>query len=829
MKAPEQATTADRKVGVSPARRLAVLAISLGLLFIGVALALGSGGTPLAVPFAFPAVLLIPLYLAAQQRPLDFEFRKDSISITLTQLPLALGVFLAAPGLHLLMRLAAVLIDSVLLRRLSPVKVAYNIGAAAFEIGVVTAAVATVPRMDAPGPMLWLALYLGLLVGDLLGNLALQGILWLLGRRSTRAEVLQPLAVIVAVSTVFTGVTIVAMAAAFTDPATIVVTLVLAAALTLAYRGHRRQSAQAKSTEDLHSFVKGLGPFVVEDQQAPLVLERVRGLLHSRHLDLALCDRTSGLWRHLVVSDGDAQPRQRVQPVTPGELTALTGSPSLAGHGRSGESLRMATPLVGSDGVLGVLTAQDRLGTVRGFDMGDLRLLETIGAELATALERGRLLADLERAATTDPLTSLPNLSEMTRRLSMMLDETSGDVVLAAVAVDSFREVNDTLGHEVGDELLVEVASRLKQALPSAIIARMGGGRFAVAVTMAMTGGEPGMFFLDLRAQIEGSAQIGAIGAHVKLSVGCVSAPEDGTDATTLLRRAETAMYSARLAYGGPVLWEPVYEVKGQRRLAVVMALREALTTGAIGIMFQPKVAAVSGEATGVEALARWTHPALGPIRPDEFIPLAEASGLMGPFTSSVVRQSLLACKDWQRPGCRVGVAVNVSAETVLDPAFVTEIEAILASTGVPAQLLTIELTESVLVHDADLAVVRMQELRALGIKLSVDDFGTGYSSLIYLTGLPVDEVKIDKGFVDGIVDEPADRAVVRAVVDIGHTLGLRVVAEGVEHPEQQAVLRTLGVDEVQGYLYARPMPAAEISAWLGNRMAEVKGEPQCN
>ncbi|MBW3641200.1 MAG: EAL domain-containing protein [Actinobacteria bacterium] len=822
MTEPKSDTMTGLEVGVSPVRRVAVLSISLGLLIVGLVLALESEGTPLQAPFAFPAVLLFPLYLAAVQRPLDFEFRKDCNSITLTQLPLALGVLLVSPGLHLLMRLAALLVDSVALRRLSPVKVAYNIGAATFEIGLVTAVVAAVPPSGTPGPMLWLALYVGLLIGDLVGNAALQGIWWLLGRRSTRAEVLQPLTVIVVVSTVFTGVTVVAMAAAWTDSATIFVTLALASALALAYRGHRRQSAQAKSTEELHSFVKGLGPFVVEEPQAAVVLEQVRGLLHSRQLDLALCDRASGEWRHLVVSDGETKELQQVQPVSAADLAAQTGTPSLAGHGRSGESQRMTTPLMGSARVMGVLTAQDRLGTVRGFDMGDLRLLETIGAELATALERGRLLADLERAATTDPLTNLPNLTETARQLTVLLDATTRGVVLAAVAVDSFREVNDTLGHQVGDELLVEVASRLRRALPNAMIGRIGGGRFAVAVSAEAAGHEPAMFFLDLRSQIEGSAQIGAVGAHVKLSVGCVNAPEHGSDATTLLRRAETAMYSARRAFGGPVAWEPVYEVKGQRQLAVVMALREALSTGAIGVVFQAKVATVGGEVTGVEALARWTHPALGAIRPDEFIPLAEASGLMGPLTASVVRQSLLACTNWQRSGRQVGVAVNVSAETVLDPAFVTQIEAILTSTGVPAGLLTLELTEGVLVHDADLAVVRMRELRTLGVKLSVDDFGTGYSSLLYLRGLPVDEVKIDKGFVDGVTSEPADRAVVRAVVDIAHTLGLRVVAEGVEQPEQQAVLRTLGVDEVQGYLNARPMPATDITAWLWNRVSQI-------
>jgi EAL domain-containing protein (putative c-di-GMP-specific phosphodiesterase class I) len=300
--------------------------------------------------------------------------------------------------------------------------------------------------------------------------------------------------------------------------------------------------------------------------------------------------------------------------------------------------------------------------------------------------------------------------------------------------------------------------------------------------------------------------------------VGCARGREHGKDAATLIRRAETAMYSARNASGGPVVWEPAYEVEGQRRLAVVMALREALASGAIGVGFQPKVDTLTRVVTGVEALARWTHPALGAISPSEFVPLAEASGLMGPLTSSVLRQALTTCKGWQRRGGRVGVAINVSAETILDPSFVTEVAAILTSVAIEPDLLTLELTEGVVVNDPALAAERLGELRALGVKISVDDFGTGYSSLTYLKGLPVDEVKIDKAFVDGIVHDLADGAVVRAVVDIAHTLGLRVVAEGVEQEEQHLMLARFGVDEVQGYLHARPMAALDVAQWLRRR-----------
>jgi len=801
--------------GVTALRRACVFAISLGMLVVGTGLALRSD-VPVQAPFEFPALLLLPLYLAAFRFPLDFEFRKDAISITLTQLPLVLGVMLVTPDVHLALYLGVIVLDTVLLRRLAPTKVAYNVGVGALELGLAAAAASVVGGLDSPGPLLWLALFLGLLVGDVLGNLAMQASRTLLGSRPTRTDLVQPLIVIVVTTTVFTGMAVIALSAAWTDPWSIGVTVVLVVGLALTYRIHRRQAARQQSTEQLYDFTQRLGPFDIADAQSHAVLDRIRELLHSGRLDLALCSPTGG-WKHLTATDETSR-RSGVQDLPDvARVVASSGAPSLAASGRGRDSQRMATPLVGPDGLMGVLTAEDRLGTSRGFDMGDLRLLETVGAELSTALERGRLLADLERAATTDPLTGLPNLSETTRLLSSLLSEHRSGVVLAAIAVDSFREVNDTLGHEVGDELLLEVTARLHRAVPDAIVGRIGGGRFAVALPMSISG-EPEMFGLALRARVEGSAQIGTVGTHVRLSVGCVRSPEHGSEAATLIRRAETAMYSARHANGGPVLWEPAYEVKGQRRLAVVSALREALSSGAIGVAFQPKVDATTGQISGVEALARWTHPALGSITPDEFIPLAEASGLMGPLTATVLRQSLTACKGWQRRAGRVGVAVNVSADTILDPSFVTEVAAVLASVGIAPDLLTLELTEGVVVSDAALAVVRMSELHALGVKLSVDDFGTGYSSLTYLKGLPVDEVKIDKGFVDDLATDPADRAVVRAVVDIAHTLGLRVVAEGVEQEAQQTILRGLGVDEIQGYLHARPMPALEMGTWLRRR-----------
>lgn len=759
------------------------------------------------LPFALPWFALIPAYVATNRFTIDFEFRKEARSITLTQLPLALGVIFLGPLWHLLGRLLAELIGTVALRRQPPMKVLYNVGSSTLELALASAAVALASRHDVPGPALWLALTLGLLVNDVLANLAFMLVMRALGVPLNRHAKLAPFLFAGASTVVFTSLAMVAISAVWTNPWTLAIIGLVAGGLSLAYRGHQRVSAQQHATERLYEFVKDLGAVDVSSPRADVVLDQVRVLLHARSLDLALSEEASSSWQHFVARED--QPLQRCST----QHSEIEHDKPLTD--------RMSAPLLGSQGVIGLLTASERMGSVRGFDIGDVRLLETLATELSAALERGRLLSDLERSATTDALTGLPNLHDVTTRIDALL--ANGDaLVVAAVAVDSFREVNDTLGHQVGDDLLLEVARRLRVCVPDGTIGRIGGGRFAIAVRADSVGGDAAMFGLGLRAQVEGGAQLGAVGTHVRLSMGGVVTPDHGTDAATLIRRAETAMYSARHAQGGPVIWEPAYEVQGQRRLAVVTALREALSNGAIGVAFQPKVESRSGHVTGVEALARWTHPALGAIRPDEFIPLAEASGLMRPLTTTVLRQAVTACKGWQRRGGRIGVAVNISADTVLDPMFVTEVAAILTSVNLSPDLLTLELTEGVLVDDPALATERMAELRAHGVRLSVDDFGTGYSSLTYLKGLPMDEVKIDKGFVDAIASDDADRAVVRAVVDIAHTLGLRVVAEGVEQEEQQRVLHELGVDELQGYLHARPMPALEMAAWLRKRDSSV-------
>jgi diguanylate cyclase (GGDEF)-like protein len=791
--------------GPSLVRRSAVYGFSVCLGSLGILLTWVAaqrhveGFLPLHVPWWS----FLPTYFLALQRPLEYEIRRETRMTSLTHIPMVIALVCIAPWWHLVARVGGSLLD-VAVRRQPLMKAFYNCALAAAEIGVAATALSLVTTSFLPRPLLWVALLGAMYLVDLIGTVGIVSVLSLIGVPQQLNELWSQLVNNLATTTVATSLGILAVAAAWSDGSTLVIIGVLSLGLGLTYRRHRRLGQEAQQAADLQQFLKGLGPLDMTSSGNSGVIEHMRVLLHAERIELALREG-DGWWTYSSVENA--------------ELARTTADPSglnISNSSVVGADDYVSSPMLHNGELVGVLTVRERMGSMRKFGLRDIRLVETVATELSKAVDRGTLQRQLALSATTDPLTQLFNLNETSRRIDQLLVTRS--LIVAAVAVDSFREVNDTLGHEVGDELLLEVTRRLRLGYPEALIGRIGGGRFAVAVDADGVGHDASLFGLGIRAQVEGGAQLGPVGTHVRLSVGCVSAPEHGDDAATLIRRAETAMYGARHAHGGPVVWEPVYEVEGQRRLAVVMALREALSSGAIGVAFQPKLSANGGHVTGVEALARWTHPALGAISPAEFIPLAEAAGLMGPLTSSVLRQALTACKGWQRRAGRVGVAVNVSADTILDPSFVTEVAAILTSINISPNLLTLELTEGIVVGDPELAVQRMTEIRGLGVKLSVDDFGTGYSSLTYLKGLPVDEVKIDKGFVDDIAHEAGDRAVVRAVVDIAHTLGLRVVAEGVEHVEQGQILESLGVDEVQGYLHARPMAALDVAQWLRRR-----------
>jgi diguanylate cyclase (GGDEF)-like protein len=382
--------------------------------------------------------------------------------------------------------------------------------------------------------------------------------------------------------------------------------------------------------------------------------------------------------------------------------------------------------------------------------------------------------------------------------------------------LDRFKEVNDTLGHQHGDLLLVEVGTRLRTAVgPAGFVARLGGDEFAILLDGTDDEDHAIRVGRRLLRSLEQPVSLDGLEIEVGGSLGLAVAPAHGTDPAGLLKRADMAMYDAKASTGGLRLYEPEADSDNPRRLLLVSELRTALNTGRIEVHVQPQARLATGAVPSVEALVRWNHPELGAVPPDEFIPVAERSGLIGLVTTRVLDLSLAAVADWRRQGVDLSVAVNLSTRSLHDADLIDEVTRLLRRHDVPASRLTLEVTESSVMADPARAIALLHQLRALGVRLSVDDFGTGYSSLSYLKSLPVSEVKIDRSFVIGLSSQGEDVAIVRAIVDLGRHLGLEVVAEGVEDQETWDLLASMGCDLVQGWHLGRPMPTAELVPWL--------------
>lgn len=455
---------------------------ALAVALFGISLA-GLFRLPPGKPYStlmLPWLALVPLYVVAERLPIGFEFRREGHLLSGNAIPLILGAVLLAPQDHLAARLIATFVVSVALRRQTPLKVFFNMSIGAFEVAAVTAGVSLASGALA-GPRLWLGLLAGVAGGELVGLLAVSTVMRLAGIRRTRRELLQLLGFATATGLVCTTVAVIVLAAVATDPWTLLLVSALAGLLGVGYRGYRRLVRQGEVTASLYDFVKELGPLLPGDPRTLVALEQVRVLLHAQSLDLALSDGHGQPWTHLRAWEAEPE----VVPAVAGEefleAVAIAGTSALQPRTAQEED-RMAATLIGSAGMLGILSASGRLGNVRDFDRGDVRLLETIATELATALERGTLMADLHASATVDSLTGVPNLNQTTVLLNLLLGQEPDGVLLAALSVESFREVNDTLGHQVGDDLLLEVVRRLRLSHPDAVIGRIGGGRFAVAV-----------------------------------------------------------------------------------------------------------------------------------------------------------------------------------------------------------------------------------------------------------------------------------------------------------------------------------------------------------
>ena len=447
-------------------------------------------------------------------------------------------------------------------------------------------------------------------------------------------------------------------------------------------------------------------------------------------------------------------------------------------------------------------------------------VIAALGAQVMTEEVR-RAKDDLGHMAHHDFLTSLPNRLLLMERLAQAIAlarRQGGKMALLFVDLDRFKVINDSLGHAVGDLLLQAVAQRLLSVIRTSDTAsRQGGDEFVVLLADVASERSVSELAEKLCRMLAEPYQLGGETAHIGGTIGISMYPDDGEDGETLIRNADVAMYHGkRSGRNRCYFYRPEMNLRAIERQRTEADLHRALRLGEFALHYQPRVRLASGAISGAEALLRWTHPEHGAVAPSRFIPVAEDCGLIVPIGRWVLREACMQAARWGRCGLDVGtVAVNISALEFRHGGFAEQLRAILAESGLAPQRLELEITEGVLMQDADASAAILRELKAIGVLLAIDDFGTGYSSLSYLNRFPVDVLKIDRSFVHDIDVDPGSGIIVGAVIALGASLGQRVVAEGVEQPAQRDFLRAHRCEEVQGFLFGRPLPAPGFAALL--------------
>ncbi|PPK92679.1 diguanylate cyclase (GGDEF)-like protein [Kineococcus xinjiangensis] len=539
---------------------------------------------------------------------------------------------------------------------------------------------------------------------------------------------------------------------------------------------------------------------------------------------------------HLVYSD-----QRNVGPLSAAERTGLVevlhGQPVVEFEREEGRDEATATVLVapqaagGPSGLVAeVLLPEDALATsltTTAHNLyGGAAFLALVLA--AAGIGARRRVLRREQEALHDALTGLGNRAMLTRAGTAALSGARRrggprDVALLLLDLDGFKTVNDTLGHAVGDELLVQVAAALRSAVrPDDVVVRLGGDEFAVLVT------DPAPAGLELRraeaivAALSRPFTVERVTLEVGVSIG-VAVAGVGGDFDVLLRQADVAMYQAKRSGGGARRYDFADDPHDAQMLGLLSELRHAIDVGQLRLHYQPKASLREGRTVGFEALVRWEHPERGLLPPGAFVPMAERTALLRPLTTWVLRQAVHQCAAWRALGWDVDVAVNIAPPTLLEPGFPEQVVDLLAEAELPGTALELEITETAVMVDPVRAAETLRRLQTMGISVSIDDFGAGYTSLSYLKTLPVRSLKIDRGFVTHLMTCEKDEAVARSVVGLGHDLGLTVVAEGVESSDVRQRLTEMGCDEMQGYLLSRPMPAEDVQPWLLRQQLEPR------
>lgn len=816
-----------RAAWAQPANRAWLLTAPLLLVAMVLTATTQVGRAIPAVDWPLAAVFLAA-FILAELTVLQVEIRRHAFVVSVGELPLLLALFFLSPVLVVLTRALAVLVvKSYQRQRL--VKVWFNVASIAAGAALASLVVRVGVPLDGEDPATWLLLIVAVGANVLFTLATVVGVITLVQGTIPGDELVNNMIPGLSVAALNTLSGLVVLVLLHQGVWAVVLLAGVAVFFVLAYRSYARSLRQSRALSEMYDLARAVAHTPHDGTLADTLLGRVRELLQAEHATLWV--PASGRHPELLLSAKVDYSALLDVPGTPDTLRRRvyeSGEAVAVGPRFREEALQaelaeagvkdaIVVPLRAGSAVIGCLEVAGRIGDTASFGPGDVQLLETIAAHAAVAVENSRLVERLRFDAYHDALTGLPNRRRVSEGLGESVAVRAPGEVVAVLLLDitGLRDVNDSLGRAAGDQLLIEVARRLRQVAPSAaLVGRVGGDAFAV--TLRLPDDTAAVSLAGrLRDEIRRPIEVGSLTLEVEAAVGVAIHPEHGADPATLLQRADVATQAAKGLVSGVQLFNQALESGSARRLGLAGDLRRALDNDELEVYFQPKVALSDRRLVGLECLARWEHPAHGSVRPEDFVAVAEHTGQLGRLTEAVLVAGLRRARQWAEAGHPLPVAVNLSSRTLLDPEFPVLVEQLLTEHQVPAELLTFEITEDGAVGASDRPLPILYRLAGLGVRLAMDDFGTGYSSLSLLQRLPVHEVKIDKSFVQGMATDAGDLAIVRAIVDLSRHFGLTVVAEGVESELTLELLEEIGCDVGQGFLFSRPLPYERLEAWL--------------
>jgi diguanylate cyclase (GGDEF)-like protein len=744
------------------------------------------------------SVALIALFGLAEVTLIHVPLRRDTHTVSFNEVPLVLGLFLLPPAWLLGGAVLATIVTLFVHRRQRGVKLFFN----TVQVGVQCVVATVVFRAIVAGATgasirAYGAAFVAAVIADLVSALLITVAISLY--RGEAAEFgAWSLVFGVVASIAKTALAIVAVSLVVNADTFVLLPLALSAGcMYAAFRAHAALFERHRRLEMLYRFTTAVGCSVRRDDVATAVVSEARDLLRATEATLIVqgTDESTATWSANVGGDG------------PLDGTADTLERRLPFAGTAEFSIAVRGPI----------------GVDRTFDDVDDRLLEALCSHAAVALQNCELVErlstevrDREYRATHDIATGLPNLRQFIDMTASRL-ESGAATAIVVVAVDDLSDIEQTIGYQNVEQLVATLARRIEANIDGdAMLARLRADAFGLITT-------PTRFERCTHLVREAAAQavqIEGLDLAITVTFGWASAPDDAGDARTLLRFADGGLHTARREHLSVARHQTGAEEAVRHRLTLAQELRQAFERRELSVFYQPKVDLATGRPLGAEALVRWNHPTRGLIMPDEFIPIAEHTGLIGPLTEFVLREALIARQRWaDELGQELNLSVNISPRSFTDPSFVEKVLRELIRANCPAGGVTLELTESQLMSDPERAARVLTDLHDVGIRISIDDFGTGYSSLTSLRSLPLDEVKIDKSFVLELPANESDAVIVRSTAGLAQNLALSVVAEGIEDPAARAFLLDIGVTIGQGYLFAKPLAASAFEMWLREQL----------